>query len=97
LAAADDRLVVGCGDRHWHRSSVPVGNDLALAVEAQARWSDPETFVAELVFVHTPHRMTVRFTPTTGNSSARWRTVPLGPVSLVGLATPVGSGRPHER
>jgi hypothetical protein len=97
LAAADDRLVIGCGDRKWHRSSVPVGNQLALAVEAQARWSDPETFVAELVFVHTPHRMTVSFTPTTGNSSARWRTVPLGPVSLVGLATPDGSSRPHER
>jgi Beta-lactamase len=84
----DQRLVVGCGNRRWQRSAVPVGGDLALAVEAQGRWVDSETFTAELVFVHTPHRMTVTLTPRTGSSSARWRTVPLRTPSLVGLATP---------
>ena len=56
-------------------------------IEAQGRWTDPETFTAELIFVHTPHRMTVSYTPRTGSSSARWRSVPLGATSLV---TPLG-------
>jgi hypothetical protein len=59
-----------------------------VVVEAQGRWTDSETFTAELVFVHTPHRVTITFTPRTGSSSARWRTVPLGRVSLARLATP---------
>ncbi len=52
-------------------------------IEAQGRWTDPETFTAELILVQTPHRMTVSYTPRTGNSSARWRSVPLGATSLV--------------
>jgi CubicO group peptidase (beta-lactamase class C family) len=88
VAAAAQRLVVGCGDRRWHRTSVPVGNGMALVVEARGRWTESETFTAELVFVHTPHRMTVMYTPRTGSSSARWQSVPLGPVSLARLATP---------
>jgi hypothetical protein len=91
LAAAADRLVVGCGDGQWHRTSVPFADGRALAVAAQGRWTDPETFTAELVFVHTPHRMTVRYTPRTGTSSARWRTAPLGRVSLTRLATPLNA------
>jgi CubicO group peptidase (beta-lactamase class C family) len=87
--AADHRLVIGCGDRRWQRTSAPVRNGRGLVVEAQGRWADPETFTAELVFVHTPHRMTVSYTPGTGNSSASWRTVPLGRVSLTRLATPL--------
>ena len=89
LAAADQRLVIGCGDRRWYRSSVPVGNGMALVVEAQSRWTEPDTFTAELIFVHTPHRMTATYRPGTGSFSARWQSVPLGPVSLVRLATPV--------
>ena len=88
LTDPDQRLAVGCGNRRWQRTSVPVGDGMALVVEAQGRWTDPETFVAELVFVHTPHRLTITFTPRTGSSSARWRTVPLGRVSLARLATP---------
>jgi hypothetical protein len=80
--------VIGCGDREWRRTSVPVGNGLGLTVEAQGHWTDRETFTAELIFVHTPHRMTVSYMPGTGSSSASWRTTPLGPVSLVRLATP---------
>jgi hypothetical protein len=89
VAAADHWLVIGCGDRRWRRTSAPVGNGMALVVEAQGRWTEPETFTAELVFVHTPHRLTVTYAPRTGSSSARWQTVPLGPVSLVRLATPL--------
>ena len=91
VVAADHRFVVTCGDGQWHRTMVPIADRQALAVEAQGRWSDPETFAAELVFVHTPHRMSVRYAPATGTSSARWRSIPLGRVSLTRLATPVSA------
>jgi len=89
VTAANQRLVVGCGDGRWYRTSAPVGNGMALVVEAQGRWTEPKTFTAELVFVHTPHRMTVTNRPGTRSSSARWQSVPLGPVSLARLATPL--------
>ena len=91
LTAGDHPLAVGCGHRQWHRTSAPLGDGLGLTVEAQGRWTDPQTFTAELIFVHTPHRMTVSYTPGTGSSSARWRSVPLGRVSLARLATPLAS------
>jgi CubicO group peptidase (beta-lactamase class C family) len=79
---ADNRLEISCGDQEWRRTSVAVDHGLGLVVEARGRWADPETFAAELIFVHTPHRMTVRCTPRTGGSAASWRTVPLGATSL---------------
>jgi CubicO group peptidase (beta-lactamase class C family) len=94
--AAEDRLLIGCGDGQWRRTAAPVRNGGVLAVEAQGRWSDPETFTAELVFVQTPHRMTVTFTPRTGRSSARWRSLPLGSPSLAHLAIPISAGQPPE-
>ncbi len=87
VAAADRQLEVGCGDGQWRRTSLPVGNGLGLVVEARGRWADPDTFSAELIFVHTPHRMTVRYEPGTGSSTASWRTVPLGATSLATPAT----------
>jgi CubicO group peptidase (beta-lactamase class C family) len=85
---ADHRLEISCGDREWRRTSVPVGQGRGLVVEARGRWADPETFAAELIFVHTPHRMSVSCTPRTGSSAAGWRTVPLGATSLT---TPLGA------
>ncbi|HWJ53995.1 MAG TPA: serine hydrolase domain-containing protein [Propionibacteriaceae bacterium] len=80
---ADHQMEIRCGDQQWRRTSVPVRNGQGLVIEAQGRWTDPETFTAELILVHTPHRMTVSYTPRTGSSSARWRSVPLGATSLV--------------
>ena len=89
LTDAGQTLVVDCGDRHWQRTAVPVGADRALVVEAQGQWPDPHTFVVELVLVQSPHRMTVIFHPETGQSVARWRTVPLRSPSLAGLGAPI--------
>ena len=86
VADGDQTLVVGCGDGQWQRTTTPVGADRVLAVEAQGRWPDRDTFVAELVLVQCPHRLTVTFRPSTGQSTARWRTVPLRSPSLAGLA-----------
>jgi CubicO group peptidase (beta-lactamase class C family) len=82
IAAADHRLDIGCGDGQWRRTAAPVGDGLGVVVEAHGRWSDRETFTAELIFVQTPHRMTLRYSPRTGASAASWRTVPLGATSL---------------
>jgi CubicO group peptidase (beta-lactamase class C family) len=89
LADADRTLVIDCGDGRWQRTAVPTGADRVLLVEAQGRWPDPDTFVAELVLVQCPHRLTVTLHPSTGKSVARWRTVPLRAPSLVELATPL--------
>jgi hypothetical protein len=97
VAAADQQLVIGCGDRQWRRTSVPMGDGLELTVEARGRWMNPEAFTAELIFVHTPHRMTVTFHPRTGSSAARWCSVPLGYRSLASLAIPVTADREHHR
>ena len=91
LADAVQTLVVGCGDGQWQRTALPVGGNRVLVVEAQGQWSDPDTFVADVVFVQSPHRMTVSYQPSTGRSTARWRTVPPGSQSLVGLAAPPSS------
>lgn len=93
VADPDQSLVIDCGDAQWRRTAVPVGKRFGLVVEAQGRWAGTETFVAELIFVQTPHRMTVTFTPRSGRSTAYWRTVPLRSPSLAGLATPLGAGQ----
>jgi hypothetical protein len=74
-----------------------MGGGLELTVEARGRWMDPETFAADLIFVHTPHRMTVTFRPRTGSSAARWCSVPLGYSSLASLTLPVTADREHHR
>jgi hypothetical protein len=85
----DDRLRVRCGDQEWTRTSVPVGDDRRLEVEASGLWVDPATFTAELIFVQTPHRLRVRFEPDSGRSAAQWVSgPPLRSPTLRGLATP---------
>jgi CubicO group peptidase (beta-lactamase class C family) len=88
LEDADRSLAIECGDGRWRRTSAPAGGDRVLVVEAQGRWPDPDTFVAELVLVQSAHRFTVTLHPGTGESVIRWRTVPLRAPSLVGLAAP---------
>jgi hypothetical protein len=85
----DQRLVVRCGDQEWARTSVPVGDDRRLEVEASGLWVDPATFSADLIFVQTPHRLRIRFEPDSGRSAAQWvNGPPLRSPSLRGLATP---------
>ena len=88
LADADRTLVIDCGDGRWQRTTAPAGSDRVLVVEAQGRWSEPDTFVAELVLAQCAHRFTVTLQPSIGQSVVRWRTVPLRAPSLVGLAAP---------
>ena len=93
LSDPGQALVVDCGDQEWHRTVVPVGEGFGLVVEAQGRWAAGGTFVAELIFVQTPHRMTITFTPGTSASTAYWRSVPLRSPSVAGLATPLTPGQ----
>ena len=93
LADADQTLVIDCGDGRWQRTAAPAGADRVLVVEAQGRWPDPDTFVAELVLVQSAHRFTVTLHPSTGQSVTLWRTVPLRAPSLVGLGAPLRTSR----
>ncbi len=87
-------LVVRCGDRKWTRTSVPVGDQRRLEVEACGLWADASTFSAELIFVQTPHRLRIRFEPGSGRSAAQWVTgPPLRSATIRGLATPVAPPR----
>ena len=78
---------VSCGDGAWRRSHVPLGPDRTLVVEGRGHWTGG-TFVADLVLVQSPHRLTVRYTPGGNPSAARWRTVPLVAPPLTSLAAP---------
>jgi CubicO group peptidase (beta-lactamase class C family) len=90
----EQRLVVRCGDQEWARTSVPVGDDRRLEVEASGLWVDPSTFGAELILVQTPHRLRVRFETGSGRSAAQWVTgPPLRSPTLRGLATPIDVAR----
>lgn len=98
LTSGDRTVRVGCGDGAWRRTQVSLGPDRDLVVEGHGRWSDPGTFVADLVFVPTPHRMTVTFTPEDERSAARWWAVPLIGPPLANLATrPTRQGRGSPR
>ena len=88
LAADGRHLDVGCGNGRWQRTAVDVGLGRQLVVEATGGWSEPDAFTAELTFVQTPHRMTIRYAPGTGSSMAAWYSVPLGRLTVLGLATP---------
>ena len=88
MLAEGQRLEVGCGDGRWRRSHVEVGPDRVLVIEAKGRWEHSDTFIADLIFVQTPHRVTVRGTPATGSSAAAWQSLPLPPLTVLGLATP---------
>ena len=87
LAAEGRSMEVCCGDGRWQRTTLDVGGGRQLVLEATGRWSDAGTFSAELIFVQTPHRMTIRYAPAAGTSTAAWQSVPLGEVSLLRLAT----------
>lgn len=94
LAAADDTIPVSCGDGTWRRSDLRLGVDRRLVVEARGAWTG-ETFVADLVLVQSPHRLTVRYAPHTDTSAAFWRTIPLTDPPLANLAVLYPAGSPR--
>ncbi len=88
IAAVDhDRpLTIAVGAGAWQRTTIDLGNDRTLQVDAQGHWVDQTTFAAELIFSQTPHRLSVTFQSARGGSSASWRTVPLLSPSVLSLA-----------
>jgi hypothetical protein len=75
LAESGGDLVVRHDTTGWtvnERPSVPV------PVAASGGWTDAGTFTADLVFLETPHCLTVNCSLPTRTFTARWHTAPLG-------------------
>jgi hypothetical protein len=53
-----------------------------------AGWTDPDTLVADVIFLETPHHLLVTCSRRTGTFTVRWRTRPLHLGRLVSYRAP---------
>ena len=79
-------------DGDWHVTDGPV------PVAASGGWTDPGTLAVDVIFLETPHRLSLTCSLGDGTFRARWHTPPLGGVhSLSRLRSPGQRGGPAER
>ncbi len=86
LTLTDDDLQVRVGDGAWTRNDLALAGGRRLLLAASGR-QDGDALVAQLVFVETPHRLTMTVDLDGGASTARWQTVPLHSPAVANLAT----------
>ncbi|GAA3625552.1 serine hydrolase domain-containing protein [Microlunatus ginsengisoli] len=74
---------------------VPVGSDgwavddaSGVPVAVSGGWSDPDTFVADVIFLETPHKVRLVCSGPERTLAPLWRTVALHPTSVVQLRGP---------
>jgi CubicO group peptidase (beta-lactamase class C family) len=91
LADHGVEYVIACGYQAWTHNDLEVRAGLRLQIAASAAWTSGATFVAELAFVQTPHRLRVTCDASTATSAAIWNAVPLGSPGFAVLA--LDSGR----
>jgi CubicO group peptidase (beta-lactamase class C family) len=90
LSLAEDHgepLVVRFDGAGW---SVAEGGPAAPPTAVSAGWTDPDTLVAEVAFLETPHRLDLTCGLAAGTFTARWRTKPLTPGRLGSYRAPRG-------
>lgn len=88
-AGGELRLPVGAGE--WAVSE-PAG----VPVAASGGWTGPATFRFDVLFLETPHRMSVTCDLTAGTFDARWLTAPLRRPGLRWLRAPRGGDRRRD-
>lgn len=88
LRRAGQPMTVRVGTGEWAESTL-TADGLALPVVASGGWTDPDTFVAEVIVIESPHRFRVEGRRSTGKVSLRWRLLPLNGADPLDLA--VGS------
>ncbi|MFJ1969799.1 serine hydrolase domain-containing protein [Streptomyces sp. NPDC087903] len=85
LTEGGHRLDLRLGGDGWSVGDEPVPTALS------GGWTDPDTLVAEVVFLETPHRLVVTCSLADRTFTARWRTVPLDVRPLRAMGAPRGS------
>ncbi|UXY23821.1 beta-lactamase family protein [Streptomyces cynarae] len=77
LVEGEDRLVLRLPGSAWAVEEDP------LPTATSGGWTTPDTLSADVLFLETPHRLTITGTPGTGTFTAHWHTTPLhvGPLS----------------
>ncbi|MFF3906290.1 serine hydrolase domain-containing protein [Streptomyces sp. NPDC001848] len=77
LVEGDDRLVLPLPGSTWAVEEDP------LPTATSGGWTTQDTLSADVLFLETPHRLTITGTPATGTFTAHWHTTPLhaGPLS----------------
>ena len=77
------------------RLEVPVGvgewaldESAGVPVAVSGGWSDPDTFVADVIFLDTPHSVRLLCSGPDRTFAAHWRSTPLHPHSVLELRRP---------
>jgi CubicO group peptidase (beta-lactamase class C family) len=83
LAEGDSRLELRFAGPDW---AIEAGPGAVVPTALSAGWTDPDTLVARVVFLETPHRLVVTCSLAEGTFTARWSTMPLqrGPLRSYG-------------
>ncbi|MER6126957.1 serine hydrolase domain-containing protein [Streptomyces sp. NPDC001795] len=71
LVEGEDRLTVRLPRSGWAVAEETVPTAVS------GGWTDPDTLRVDILFLETPHRLTVTCTPGDGTFTARWHTTPL--------------------
>ncbi|QLH25901.1 serine hydrolase [Streptomyces sp. Rer75] len=85
LAEGASRLDVRLDTPGW---TVQEGTDERVPTAANGGWTDPDTFVADIAFLETPHHLDVTCSRADRTFTARWRTTPLHPAPLPAMGMP---------
>jgi len=73
-------------DGEWHVTDSPV------PVATSGGWTGPETLDIDVIFLETPHRLTLTCSLAKRTFRARWNTQPLRPVASMSLLRAPGAG-----
>ncbi|MGW2327684.1 serine hydrolase domain-containing protein [Streptomyces sp. NPDC001700] len=68
--------------------TVEEGTDGRVPTAASGGWTDPDTFVADIAFLETPHHLDVTCSRADRTFTARWRTTPLHSALLPAMGVP---------
>ncbi|MFE7852884.1 serine hydrolase domain-containing protein [Streptomyces sp. NPDC057403] len=82
-------LRVRLGASGWSLAEEPV------PVAVSGGWADADTLAVDLVFLETPHRLTLTCSLPEGTFTARWHTTPLRSTPLRRMRAPRASDRRH--
>ncbi len=87
LVEPDARLDLPFGAPGW---TVGAPSDPAVPTAVSGGWTDQDTLAVDVIFLETPHRLTLTCSLADRSFTARWHTMPLGGGPLHGHRAPRG-------